>query len=451
MFLFVSSMPPKNLVRRKSNLSFVEFPPSTPEKSSTDDDVEEYESPAGASNERVSFDSNESDSMSALNIVEIFDLPPLVTQANVEHAIKLVKNINKTGPMKFSTEDSRGNLAETTGTGLLSCGEGADAFTNGGINKMGEFPKSYTFQGDTWETRLYFRTYREFLWQRIPLQWEGQSKCGIIARLERKDEPRPVRCCAGIQQQYLDFQKKWDSSATCQRFIKEVLRSANSARHIDRIVCYDLGNLGTAPVGQPNYRCLVQHFLAFTVARVLNEYYGLTGENRIALFAEDSRYCPLCVRFLRDEIGEAHAHASGFTIVNDWASFTPPLLNAHTLLVTFAPRGYVLAPVIDMLLAQHGPAALLCNDFEDSRGTEDEPENVSADSPLIDSSPALWQYKQDSVEKGHNWFLDFRSELCMRKMLGVERLGRFRPVMYRAPGEEGLDDGVGFRWKVGRV
>jgi hypothetical protein len=418
-------MPPKNLVRRKSNLSFVEFPPSTPEKSSTDDDVEIYESPSGASNERVSFDSDESDSTSALNIVELFDLPPLVTQANVEHAIELVKNINKNGPMKFSTEDSRGNIAETTGTDLLSCGEHADAFTNGGINKMGEFPQSFTFQGDTWETRLYFRTYREFLWQRIPLQWAGQSQCGIIARLERKDDPRPVRCCAGIDHQYLDFYKQWDSSATCKRFIKEVLRSANSARRIDTIVCYDLGNLGTAPVGRPNYRCLVQHFLAFTVARVLNEYYGRTGENRIALFAEDGRYCALCVRFLRDEIGEAHAGSSGFTIVQDWKSFTSELLNAHTLFVTFAPRGYVLAPVIDMLSSSNGPAALLCNDFENSRGTEDEPEDVSADSPLIDTSPALRQYKKNSVEKGHNWFLDFRSELRMRKLLGVERLGIF--------------------------
>lgn len=134
--------------------------------------------------------------------------------------------------------------------------------------------------------------------------------------------------------------------AMLQKYIKEF---GKQLVNVDKILCCGLGSLnGTKP------KTFVQHLAAVTVRDEIHKLRGGKGV-KIEIIAQDPAYCTNCTQVLKGVLD--------ITAVTGFEGHLS--LTRNTFVISVFPGGPVCQMVADLALDFGGPAAMLCDAFDD--------------------------------------------------------------------------------------
>jgi hypothetical protein len=151
------------------------------------------------------------------------------------------------------------------------------------------------------------------------------------------------------QQQNNDKRQLKQWHATRDRLKHKIEKYGDKLKQVNQVICFGLGSLS---YNQP--RSFMQHLAALTVR---NEIQRLRNDSsEIEILAQDPAYCSNCKDILQKELGiKAVTTFEGHR-----------LLNKTTLTISIAPGAPVCQMIADLTHEDGGPAAMMCDAFDDN-------------------------------------------------------------------------------------
>lgn len=216
----------------------------------------------------------------------------------------------------------------------------------------------------------------------------GGRHCALwVNRILEEDDVDSPPCCEAVQEDFREAGLEWEEPQFCQELVGHLTKNAKRMKHVDRIVCFGLGNLGPGTIMAHKARAYLQHLTAITIGNALaKEQDRSGGGGKIDIFAQDPRYCRNCKEYLGKQGVVVVDHADGFAKIDE-----------HTFVLTNSV-GIDVREFASHILAHTatGLAGMLCDEIYSG---------VTSSSVIYSvtrkpDSPILLQWKEKCINKG---------------------------------------------------